>query len=98
MWASAVVALLLTRGYRGIDQSVSKTQLATQVLHLALQRPLCNALHTKALHVLHACVNSHEDALLAPMLQSAPQDVQAALPNLLETLVDLGGSRWRPLT
>ncbi|KAF5832702.1 hypothetical protein DUNSADRAFT_11346 [Dunaliella salina] len=93
VWASAVVALLLGRGYRSIDQSVSKTQLATQVLHLALQRPMCNALHTKALHVLHACVNSTEDALLAPLLQERPQDGTApALPNLIEVLVDLGGA------
>jgi len=47
VWASAVIALLLTRGSHVIDQSLARTQLVPTLLRLALQRPLCNALHTK---------------------------------------------------
>jgi hypothetical protein len=58
VWASAVVALLLTHSSQAIDKAVSSSQLAPRILELALKCPLCNPLHTKALHVLHACVNS----------------------------------------
>lgn len=84
-----MVALLLTHGSNAIDKAVSSSQLATQVVDLALKRPLCNALHTKALHVLHACVNSQEDKLLSPMLEEQ-SGKEASATRLLDVLIDMG--------
>lgn len=90
-----MVALLLTHGHRTIDKAVSGSQLATQILQLALQHPVCNAIQTKALHVLHACANSLDDKLLAPMVGTGAEETsepssRSSTPGLLCTLVDLG--------
>ena len=92
MWATTAVAMLLSFGLQQIDAAISKTRLVQQLLDLAVQRPLCTALHTKALHVLYACANSKEDGLLAPLLTSRGTGANPS-PSLLDKLVDLGEYR-----
>lgn len=51
VWASEAVALLVEAGNAVVDGCVAAAKLIPRVLHLAVYRPLCSALHYRCVNI-----------------------------------------------
>lgn len=99
LWAGEVVALLLAANCSVIDRLVAAAKLLPRLLHLALHRPLCSALHTRALRALRAATTAKVDELMAPLffagwgagLQGEGPAAGKPCKPLHEMLADMGG-------
>uniref|UniRef100_A0A7S0RKD5 Uncharacterized protein n=1 Tax=Chlamydomonas leiostraca TaxID=1034604 RepID=A0A7S0RKD5_9CHLO len=70
VWTAEVIAALLSAGNKVIDGLLAASKLPQRLLHLALHRPLCSTLHTRALRMLRSMLSSKVEGLVTPLFLS----------------------------